>query len=269
MRSQITRRGFVKLATDVLWSLPVVAGGVLATAPQEALADDVPKSETSGGTVDSGAPGATIIVLQPSEVGFYVVDMSTPKKRPIPGAHVRVTSRYNGKTAEGDTDELGAQVGVWFDLSIAKRAGSEQANPVAVHTTDEPLKLTVAVPQTLRAGTVVTRTFYVLRVHDGKVDVLAKGAGNALDIESDRYSTYLLAYADSAQSGQAEKSGQTGKPGQTAATGTTSGGSSVVSTTPTQATARTGDTTPGIALLATLAAALLGLGCALRASRVR
>ncbi|MDO4797234.1 MAG: hypothetical protein Q4A01_04340 [Coriobacteriales bacterium] len=107
MRSQITRRGFVKLATDVLWSLPVVAGGVLATAPREALADDVPKSETSGGTVDSGAPGATIIVLQPSEVGFYVVDMSTSKKTPIPGAHVRVTSRYNGKTAEGDTDELG------------------------------------------------------------------------------------------------------------------------------------------------------------------
>ncbi|MDO4797235.1 MAG: InlB B-repeat-containing protein [Coriobacteriales bacterium] len=168
--------------------------------------------------------------------------------------------------------ELGAQVGVWFDLSIAKRAGSEQANPVAVHTTDEPLKLTVAVPQALRAGDGVTRTFYVLRVHGGTVDVLAKGTGNALDIESDCYSPYLLAYADAAQSGQAEKSGQTGqtgKPGQTAATGTTSGGSSVVSTTSTQATARTGDTTPGIALLATLAAALLGLGCALRASRVR
>lgn len=107
MSSSITRRGFVKIATDAVWALPTVVGGVLATTPIEAMAEEVPQSETSGGSVDSGAPGATIIVLQPSEVGFYVVDMSSDKKKPIPGAHVRITSRYNGKTAEGDTDDLG------------------------------------------------------------------------------------------------------------------------------------------------------------------
>ena len=107
MSANVSRRGFVKLVTDALWSLPVVTGGVLATAPKEALADEVPQSETPAGSIDSGAPGATIIVLQPSEVGFYVVDMGSNKKTPIAGAHVRVTSRYNGEVAEGDTDDLG------------------------------------------------------------------------------------------------------------------------------------------------------------------
>ena len=125
MSPRVTRRQFFKIATDALWALPVVTGGVLATTPREALAEEVPQSETSGGTVNPGAPGATIIVLQPNEVGFYVVDMSSQKKTPIPGAHVRITSRYNGKTAEGDTDDLGM-----LSLDIAELTENPNNEPV-------------------------------------------------------------------------------------------------------------------------------------------
>ena len=125
MDVQVTRRGFVKLATDALWALPAVMGGVLAIPPTEARAELMPQSEDSGGPLDPDAPESTIIVLMPSEVGFYVVDMGTPEKKPIAGAHVRITSRYNGKTAEGDTDELGM-----LALDIAELAVNPDDEPV-------------------------------------------------------------------------------------------------------------------------------------------
>ncbi len=142
--------------------------------------------------------------------------------------------------------ELEAQAGVWFDLSIAKRVGSEQADSVGVHTTDQPLKLALAVPQALKASGGTNRTFYVLRVHEGAVDVLAKGTGDSLNVESDRYSTHVLAYADAAQTsrgGQAGQTGQTSQAGQGSATTATS-------TTGSTSTPSTGDRTePPLAVL--------------------
>ncbi len=142
--------------------------------------------------------------------------------------------------------ELEAQAGVWFDLSIAKRVGSEQADSVGVHTTDQPLKLALAVPQALKASGGTNRTFYVLRVHEGAVDVLAKGTGDSLNVESDRYSTHVLAYADAAQTSRGGQAGQTGQPSQAGQGSATT----ATSTTGSTSTPSTGDRTePPLAVL--------------------
>ena len=111
MASSISRRGFIRLASDAFLTLPAVLGGVLyTTSPQEALAvTSVPEGEEHGGTLEkpTDQAGVLLIVLKMSEVGFLVVDMGSEEKRPVPGAHVKVTSRYNQKVAEGDTKEDG------------------------------------------------------------------------------------------------------------------------------------------------------------------
>ncbi len=118
MSNNVSRRSFVKLATDTLWSLPAVTGGVLAMAPRQALAEDSQddeyedyESEEDGGTFDNTSGGTTndveLIALSPTQVGFMVSDMSKKDNPLIPGAHVRITSRYNNQVVEGDTGKDG------------------------------------------------------------------------------------------------------------------------------------------------------------------
>lgn len=126
MSTSVSRRNFIKLATDTLWSLPVVAGGVLAMNPAQALAEDDSyeedyTSEEDGGSFDNTSGGTTndvqIIALKPSEVGFMVRDLGKKDNPAIPGAHVRIRSRYNGEVVEGETDKDGTLV-----LDITKLA---------------------------------------------------------------------------------------------------------------------------------------------------
>ena len=111
MASSISRRGFVRLASDAFLTLPAVLGGVLyTTSPQEALAaTSAPEGEEHGGTLEkpTDQAGVLLIVLKMSEVGFLVVDMGSEEKKPVPGAYVKVTSRYNQKVADGYTKEDG------------------------------------------------------------------------------------------------------------------------------------------------------------------
>ena len=93
--------------------------------------------------------------------------------------------------------EFGGTAATWLDLSLAKRVGGEGAESVAISQTQLPLELSVEVPEALRNNDAnVVRTFYLLRAHDGEVDVVASGTGDTLSGTTDRFSTYLLAYHD-------------------------------------------------------------------------
>ena len=41
-----------------------------------------------------------------------------------------------------------------------------------------------------------TRTFRVVRVHEGEATVMAEGTGTSLEISSDKFSSYFLVYKD-------------------------------------------------------------------------
>lgn len=111
MSSNVTRRNFVRLATDMLLSMPVVAGGVLAVSPSVALAageDEDYESESDGGSFSSkDRTEVKLVALKPSEMGFTVVDMGSKDNKPVPGAKVRITSRYNKQVVEGVANEEG------------------------------------------------------------------------------------------------------------------------------------------------------------------
>lgn len=59
MDTTVSRRNFIRLATDLLMAMPTVAGGVLAVSPAMALAvedDEDYESEEDGGSFESKGP---------------------------------------------------------------------------------------------------------------------------------------------------------------------------------------------------------------------
>ena len=56
--------------------------------------------------------------------------------------------------------------------------------------------MTVTVPASLKAPAGFTRTFRIIRVHNGEATVLAEGTGMSLEISSDKFSSYFLVYRD-------------------------------------------------------------------------
>lgn len=100
-----SRRTFVKLAIGALASLPAVSAGVFAVPwamrPQEALADQ----ETDP---------VRIVAVNARQLGLAVTDKADGGNKPIAGASVTLTSRYNGMTGTLTSDADGVVV---FDIA--------------------------------------------------------------------------------------------------------------------------------------------------------
>ena len=127
MSHSISRRSFFRIATASLMTLPTIANGFLVPH-NVAHAEELPRGESFGG----GADGVTerIVVVSASEVGFCVMDMADGGKSKVAGATVTVTSRYNGKSVQGMTDEDGIVV---FDVKEL----SENPDGLDVNMLDE------------------------------------------------------------------------------------------------------------------------------------
>lgn len=157
---------------------------------------------------------------------------------------LQVTKLADGSVSSADAaalkkqlESLGATAGTYLDISLFKTVGKETTR---ITKTPEAVQLAVTVPEGMRKS---GRTFYLLRCHDGKADVVAQGTGNTLSGKSDGFSTYLIAYKDA------------------------NGNSSSKNASGSNSLARTGDSAPTAAgLLALLGAALLA-GGALRSSK--
>lgn len=96
--------------------------------------------------------------------------------------------------------EVGAGDSMWLDISLYKVVGGVETK---LHSIPSPLKLALDIPEDMRAE---GRTFYLLRAHDGAVDVVSTGTGATLSGETDRFSTYVLGSKD-AQQGTDAKGG--------------------------------------------------------------
>ncbi|MBQ8982456.1 MAG: InlB B-repeat-containing protein [Lachnospiraceae bacterium] len=95
-----------------------------------------------------------------------------------------------------DADQL-----EYFDISLYKEITiggvSQGANPLQTLAT--PLKLTISVPKSFPAvASGYTRTYVVIRLHDGKAELLPAtvNADGTISFETDKFSTYALAYTD-------------------------------------------------------------------------
>ena len=89
----------------------------------------------------------------------------------------------------------------FFDISLFKEISISGQSRVAtsIHELATPLKLTIGVPKSFPAvADGYTRTYEVIRLHEGNVEKLptTSNADGTITFETDKFSTYALAYTD-------------------------------------------------------------------------
>ena len=135
-------------------------------------------------------------------------------------------------------------VGLYLDINLFKKVGSNDATKVT--ETNGKVKASIVIPESLwKSG----RTFEIIRVHDGVATAIAGTYDentHVFTFETDKFSTYALAYKDPASSSDS---------------GTTSDSSSSNSSNSTESTApKTGDPNDIRVWYLLLIASLGGLG---------
>ena len=89
-------------------------------------------------------------------------------------------------------------IGMYLDLSLYKKIG--YAGPVKLNSTKgNLLQIQIRMPQSLVPVNGKDRTFYVVRIHNGAAELVQTAydiAEKTLTFETDRFSTYAIAYAD-------------------------------------------------------------------------
>lgn len=105
-------------------------------------------------------------------------------------------SAQDKKVLEDHIDE-NANIAQYLDINILVKAEDQVIGEV--NELNEEITFTVAIPEDLmKEG----RTFYVIRVHDGKAETLdtVENEDGTLTFKTDKFSTYALAYEDAQES---------------------------------------------------------------------
>ena len=112
-----------------------------------------------------------------------------------------VETALNGSLAKGYT------LGQYLDISLYKVVGNSRNS---ITNTNGKLTVTIDVPDSLKnTDSTKTRTFAVIRVHDGRAVLLTDldNVEDTITIETDRFSTYAIVYKDSAGRGNSADAG--------------------------------------------------------------
>ena len=120
-----------------------------------------------------------------------------------------------------------AEIGMYLDLSLYKKIGNSAEKPIT-DLKGQKITVKVTVPPDYKAPAGTTRTFYAIRVHDGEADVIAESTNTTIEVSTDRFSTYALAYSDKKNTSQ--KTSGTGSSGSYSASGSTTTSGSYYST---------------------------------------
>lgn len=118
-----------------------------------------------------------------------------------------VEKALNGPQAKGYT------LGQYLEINLFKVIGNSRS---AITETNGKLTVTIDVPDSLRnADGTKTRIFAVIRVHNGKAELLPDLDSNAdtITIKTDRFSTYAVVYKDTAGGNGDGAQSESGKPG--------------------------------------------------------
>ena len=141
-------------------------------------------------------------------------------------------------------------VGLYLDINLFKKVGSNDATKVT--ETNGKVKASIVIPESLwKSG----RTFEIIRVHDGVATAIAGTYDentHVFTFETDKFSTYALAYKDPASS---SNSGTTSASSSSSNSGSSNSSNSTQSTAP-----KTGDPNDVRVWYLLLIASLGGLG---------
>ena len=150
-------------------------GGAVIATPLDKVVDAIPFTDDEKALIDSGA--VVTIKLVVSDISDTV---SAAEQALIEAA-------LDGQT-----------VGMYMDVKLMKRVGTADFSPVTNLSSDIAIKMTLP-KELLTADDTMTRTYSVLRIHDGKVEAVATefdAKTGALTFETDRFSTYAVVYKD-------------------------------------------------------------------------
>lgn len=148
------------------------------------LADGAPKVESENlkevaeGMIDDDDRAA----MSEEDPVRITLEITPLKKADVPAEDNSSLEKY---AADKDLTE-----GQYLDISLWKQVLDERTK---ITNVQEPIKFTVEVPESLQKD---GRTYYLLRCHDGVSEIAAEGSDPVLAAESDRFSTYLIAYQD-------------------------------------------------------------------------
>ncbi len=97
-----------------------------------------------------------------------------------------------------DSKKGNTTIGMYLDIDLLKQIGSD--SPVNITDPDGAVTITLKVPSSLiNSNSSVTRTYQIIRVHDGVATVIPctyNAADQTISYETDQFSTYALAYVD-------------------------------------------------------------------------
>lgn len=187
-------------------SLPVASAKedpVDSSAPSISPTPDTTGGVTSNGTVTKkvkvveGAPD-TSLTTDTNELKTSVLT-DGEQEAVEDGSNANIELRIkniDSSVSQADKELIianlgGYTVGEYLDITLWKKVGSSSEKKVT--STNQPIAVTVTVPERLRGG---AREFVILRIHNGSVALLEDqdAAANTVTFETDRFSTYVLAY---------------------------------------------------------------------------
>ena len=161
----------------------------------------------------SKAPAAAIAT--PQEKLEDAVLTAEEKQRKAGGADIRIELDVKAVAAEAAAADRavvetalkgsvakGYTLGQYLAISLYKVAGDSRT---AVTETQGKITVRIDVPESLKnTDSTKTRTFAVIRVHEGKAQLLADldQEADTITIETDRFSTYAVVYKDTAAGGK-------------------------------------------------------------------
>jgi len=188
------------------------------------------------------------------------LDVKTLAKADVPAIDLEAVEKVTKK------DDY--TYGECLDFSLWKKLGN--AEPTKIHDTNgKPIKLTITIPDSMKSASAgYTRTFRIIRVHDGVATVIAEGTGATLEVSSDKFSSYFLVYKDTKEAVTTEATTATSTTEATTATSTTeattaastSDATTAASTTEAAKTSpKTGDSAPVAVMIILMSLTALGL----------
>lgn len=185
--------------------------------------DPTPDNPTTGAdtdvSVDTGKDAPSVEVKE-SVTDLIDKVLSDDQKKDAEGKDVKIVLSVNKDTGVSEEDKKaveeklaelssGKKAGMYLDIDLNVVIGNGN---ISVTETKKPIAIEVSVPDELiNTDANKTRKYSVLRVHNGKVDVLDVTYNEntkKLLFESDVFSTYVLVYEDTVKNPATENPSQ-------------------------------------------------------------
>ena len=193
-------------------NVPVTGISVPAEGTEPATGTVIPEVKPG-----ENAP-ATSISIPPAELEDILLT-EDEKQQVQNGTNIRIVLEVqDAGSIVSELDRNGIQqaldgftVGQYLNIDLYKLVGESRTD---INETAKKIRIVITVPESLKTtDSSMTRAFAVIRVHDGRADVLndVDNSADTITIETDRFSTYAVVYKDTSNGGNGNGGGQNQK----------------------------------------------------------